>query len=230
MKKHLFALLTGLALVACATEDQPTTLGEGDPTSLPNNRETAKDPEQTGSSNDHMNGPTGDPEGGNTDNTAQKVENEAKVGGPDVVSRLHACGKMSNAALGDYLRSRGLAANSRAVQAFNAGVQSLGAASYTARVPESAFPSVSAHSKMFDIAVLAAADLITGMKTSTACPGVDLVATDGKTLTKDGISCLIGYPATDTHVEVSGLAIAENPTDGAKLAVAAIIQSTIMCE
>jgi hypothetical protein len=233
MKTALLSLLPGLlvTVMACATEEEgPLDLGRGDPSTDPNNRETAKNPESTGSSNDHMNDSTGDPTGGNTDTTALKVENEAKVGGPDVVSRLHACGKLSNAALGQYLTSRGLAQNSRAYQAFTAGAGSLGGPAYAARVPEAAFPSISAHSKMFDIAVLAAQDMITGMKTSTACPGVDLLAADGKSLTKDGISCVIGFPATDTHVEVSGLAIAENPTDGAKIAVAALIQSTIICE
>jgi hypothetical protein len=230
MKLFTITVLAGL-LAACATEDSgPGQLDENNPVNNPNNRETAKDPSATGSTANHNNDSTGDPSGGNTDNTAQKIENDQRVGGPDVVSRLHACGKISTITLGNYLLSRGLPQNGRAYQAFTAGIQSLGAPSYGARVPEAAFPSISAHSKMFDISVLAAQEIITGMKTSTACPGVDLVSTDGKSLTKDGISCLIGAPATNIHVEQAAAAIAENATDGAKIAVAAIIQSTIVCE
>jgi hypothetical protein len=236
MKTITLSLVLALAAtsVGCSNDEQ-IDLGTGSGPGVespndPNNRETSKDPANTGASNDHMNGPTGDPNGGTSDNTAQKIENETKVGGANVVARLHACGKMQNATLGKYLLSRGVPQASKGYQAFMNGIQSLGAPSYGARVPEAPFPSVSAHSKMFDIAVMVAPDVIANMKTSTACPAVELLAADGKSFTKDGISCITGTPATDTHVEVSRLAIADNATDGAKLAVAALIQSTIVCE
>ena len=48
--------------------------------------------------------------------------------------------------------------------------------------------------------------------------------------TKDGISCLIGKPATDEHVAIANDAITKNPTDGAKLAIAALLSAAHTCQ
>ena len=47
--------------------------------------------------------------------------------------------------------------------------------------------------------------------TAPACPGVKVVGADGK-FTKDGLTCLMGKPATDAHLAVANDAIAKNPT------------------
>jgi hypothetical protein len=83
--------------------------------------------------------------------------------------------------------------------------------------------------KMFDIFTMASYDAITATWTAPACPGTTVLGADGK-FTKDGISCLMGKSATDEHVAVANDAIAKNPTDGAKIAIAALLSAAHTCQ
>src|SRR5262249_49088192 len=104
------------------------------------------------------------------------------VGSPEVTSRLHGCGKLSVASLGQLLQSRGLTGQGggrpngaqSGQQIFNAGdtAASLGGANYNARVPEAPFATTSAISKMFDIYTMASYDVVANNWTAPACPNV----------------------------------------------------------
>ena len=159
------------------------------------------------------------------------------VRSPEVTSRLHGCGKMSIGSVGQLLQSRGLTGRGQRPNGVLSGMaifqqgdtaSTLGAANYNGRVPEAPFASTSAASKLFDIFTMASYDAVVETWSAPACPGVKLLEA-GK-LTKDGISCLIGKPATDEHVAIANEAVANNPTDGAKLAIAALLAAAHTCQ
>jgi hypothetical protein len=110
----------------------------------------------------------------------------------------------------------------------NATKAALGDANYAGRVGEASFASTSAMSKMFDIYTMSSYDAVADNFNAPACPGVKVLEA-GK-FTKDGISCLMGKPATDEHVAIANDAIAKNPTDGAKIAVAALLSAAHTCQ
>jgi hypothetical protein len=58
---------------------------------------------------------------------------------------------------------------------------------------------------------------------------VSIVGTDGK-FTKDGLTCLMGKPARDEHLAIANDAIAKNTTDGAKIAIAALLSAAHTCQ
>lgn len=160
------------------------------------------------------------------------------VGSPEITSRLHACGKISVKSLGDILASRGLtgggtrpagALSGAAIFAQGGSPAALGAANYNGRVPEAPFASTSAMAKMFDIFTMSSYDTVAPAWTAPACPGVKVLGTDGK-FTKDGLSCLMGKPAKDEHLAIANDAIVKNPTDGAKLAIAALLSAAHTCQ
>lgn len=160
------------------------------------------------------------------------------VGSPEVVARMHACGKMTVASIGDLLRSRGLtggaprpngAQSGKAIFDRNDTTAALGAPNYNSRVPEAPFASTAAISKMFDIYAMASYDAVAGDWSAPACPGVKILGEDGK-FTRDGISCLIGKPATEEHVAIANDAIAKSPEDGAKIAVTALLAAAHTCQ
>jgi hypothetical protein len=156
------------------------------------------------------------------------------IGSPEVTSRLHSCGKLTNASIAELIASRALNGGnpqgSQGAQAiFNASGPALGAANYPGRVPEAPFASTSAMAKMFDIYTMGSYAAVGTNWTPPACPGTKVLGTDGM-FTKDGISCLIGKPASDEYVAIANDAIAKNPTDGAKIAIAAMLSAAHTCQ
>jgi hypothetical protein len=83
--------------------------------------------------------------------------------------------------------------------------------------------------KMFDIFAMASYDAVGANWSPSACPGTKALGPDGK-FTKDGLSCLMGKPARDEHVAIANDAIAKNPTDGAKIAIAALLSAAHTCQ
>ena len=175
--------------------------------------------------------PTTDP------NAAAAAAAVTAQGSPEVTSRQHGCGKLSVGSLGQLLQSRGLTGNGAVPKGSQSGMNiytagdtpaALGAANYEGRTGESPFASTSAISKMFDIYTMAAYDAVAADWSAPACPGVKLL--DGGKLTKDGLTCLMGKPATDEHVAIANDAITKNPTDGPKIAIAAILSAAHTCQ
>lgn len=226
MKKHLLTIAFGtLAVIAgCASNSGDDELGGSDP----NSKELSKDPEATAGGEDntqnHMNG-NEDP----NSNVEAKKSDDLLNGGADRVSRMHGCEKISYDALGKILAARGVnITGGTAGNMYRNGTPSLGVANYRSRIREAAFPSTASHAKQFDIFVAAATDIIANLKTSTACPGLSVLGADGK-FSKDAISCIIGAPAGDDFKVIADQALADNPTDGAKIAVASLLTSTYAC-
>jgi len=160
------------------------------------------------------------------------------VGSPEVTSRMHGCGKMSVASIGALLASRGLGGQGERPEGATSGKAifdspdspaALGAPNYGGRVPEAPFSSTSAVAKMFDIYTMSSYDVLNPEWSAPACPGVKVLGPDGK-FTKDGISCLIGKPATDEHVAIANDAIVKSPADGAKIAIAALLAAAHTCQ
>lgn len=160
------------------------------------------------------------------------------VGAPEVQSRLHACGKLSIDSIDSILTTRGLtgqgqrpngAASGRAIFDNAATKPALGAANYNGRAPEAPFASTSAMAKLFDIFAMSSYDVVAANWTAPACGTTKVLGADGK-FTKDGLTCLMGKPATDAHVAVANDAIAKNPTDGARIAIAAALSAAHTCQ
>jgi hypothetical protein len=225
--------IAGLALAACTDGTSDTlsngsnTAGGGDPNGTAGGETTTFD---------HTNDPGGAPASAG-EQPAEPAQIKL-IGSPEVTSRLHACGKISVAALGDILTSRGLtgvgtrpagALSGQAIYMQGSTPAAIGAANYNGRVPEAPFASTSAMAKMFDIFTMASYDPIAASWAAPACPGVKVIGTDGK-FTQDGLSCLMGKSARAEHLAVANDAIAKNPTDGAKIAIAALLSAAHTCE
>ncbi|MBX3199304.1 MAG: hypothetical protein KF894_14320 [Labilithrix sp.] len=234
MKRSLLILisLSAFALTACDEGSDSLTGGAGD-------RGPGRSPTDTAGGEDgtynHSNDPAGVPAGvpfDPPDPAATRV-----VGSPEIVSRLHSCGKMTVASVGDLLQSRGLTGGGQRPNGAQSGQQifnrndtaaAMGGANYNGRVPEAPFASTAAVSKMFDIFSMASYDAVSDNWSAPACPGVQVIV-DGK-FSKDGISCLIGKPATEEHVAIANDAISKNPQDGAKIAIAALLAAAHTCQ
>jgi hypothetical protein len=234
MKRIALTLITvaGLALVACSdgTSDQLSnggrTLNSGDPNGTAGGEDTTFD---------HSNDPGGAAPG--ADFQPPEPNQVKLIGSPEITSRLHSCGKISLKSLGSILTTRGLtgggtrpnnAASGQAIYNHPATAAAFGAANYNGRVPEAPFASTSAMAKMFDIFTMASYDAVTDTYNAPACPGVKIL--DAGKFTKDGLTCLMGKPARDEHVAVANDAIAKNPTDGAKIAIAALLSAAHTCQ
>jgi hypothetical protein len=205
---------------------------------------------------DHAKEATGG-QNGVTDIKQRHVE-EGLAGSPADVAKMHAAQKISYAALGALLTdlgvtiagagtgtgtgggttgggkgtSNGTAATAPATAGglYVAGKSALGAPVYSSRTPEMLVPSTSALAKQFDIFVAAAPDIIANIGKSKRCPGVVLVQSNQ--LTEDGISCLIGKPASADHVTLANKLIADigDPTKGTQIAVATILAAAHISE
>ncbi len=230
MKRLILTLISVSALALAACDD-------GNADELGNGRgSNPRDPNATqggeDSTFDHSNDPGGAAPG--ADFQPPEPSQMKLVGSPEVTSRLHACGKLTNASIAEILTSRALSGGNpqgsqSAQQIFNASGPALGAANYPGRVPEAPFASTSAMAKMFDIYTMGSYAAVGANWNPPACPGTKVLGADGK-FTKDGISCLIGKPATDEHVAIANDAIAKNPTDGAKIAIAAMLSAAHTCQ
>jgi hypothetical protein len=162
------------------------------------------------------------------------------IGSPEVVARLHSCSKIPYASLGGLLASRGVniqpaakgsSGPATAGTIYAEGAAALGIADYAGRVPEMVLASTSAMAKEFDIFVAAAAEVQANLSTTTACPGVTIADANG-VFTLDGISCIMGKPATPAHVTLANQLVQAAPdvNTGVQLAIAALLEAAHTCE
>lgn len=243
--KRMALTLIGLAAFALAGCDEGAD-------SLTNGTRGSTDPNGTAGGEDttfnHNNDPGAADPAANTNPPVEPAQVRL-VGSPEVTSRLHACGKLTVSSIGSILATRGMTGGGQRPNGAQSGMQiygtytaatmtavasaqtqaSLGGANYNGRVPEAAFGSASAMAKMFDIFSMASYDVVNANWTGAACGTTKVLGADGK-FTKDGISCLIGKPATDEHVAIANDAITKNPTDGAKIAIAALLGAAHTCQ
>jgi hypothetical protein len=196
--------------------------------------------------------PVPPPEGnaaGGTENTPNHPETQIDVwdllerarneGPPRYSSRVHKCPKMQYGTMRRILASRGVDMGSNAEmsagQLLRDGDQALGAPNYGARQRESRELSTSTASKLFDIFVQAAPEIIANLPSRDECKvaGVGTrMFNDANQCTADGITCLIGVPATAAHIEVCNLTV-QRATDvekGKRIAVATLLAAAHTCE
>ena len=232
MKRTILTLinLSAVMLAACAL-----TACEGDADTLTDGRTTGGSRGTAGGEDSTFNHSNDSPAAPGADEQPPEPAQLRLMGSPEVTSRLHSCGKMTNTSLLSILESRGLGGGTpggggaqTARQIFDRSQAALGGPNYNGRVPEAPFASTSAMSKAFDIFAMASYAAVNANYTATACPDVKIVV-DGK-ITKDGLTCLMGKPATDAHVALANDAITKNATDGAKIAIAAALAAAHTCQ
>ena len=192
--------------------------------------------------------PQGNASGGE-DNTFDHPETQVDVwdlldrlqqeGPPKYTARVHSCPKMRYATLGRVLASRGVDLGAQdglsAGALYRSGEQAMGGANYTARARENIDLSTAGASRLFDIFVAAAPEIITNMPNRPECQiggvGAQLF-NDANQCTAEGITCLIGYPATASHIELCNLTVqrASDVESGKRMAVAVLAAAAHTCE
>ena len=191
--------------------------------------------------------PPGSTSGGSEDTTFdhdndyispwELLDRLTKEGPPRYTSKVHSCAKVRVRTLGNILSSFGVnTANATALSAgqlYTSGANALGQPNYSNRIRENIAITTSGASREFDIFAAAADEIQTAFTNGTMarCPGAQLFdAAD--TCRPDGITCLIGAPATSRHLDYCNLTVssASNVTVGNRLAVAALLAAAYTCE
>jgi|GEM_PF-1376668 len=161
-------------------------------------------------------------------------------GAPDIRTRLHSCQKLRLQTLRNLLTGFGVNLQAEgnpdtAGELVSKGAEALGAANYASRVGEGLTWSNSGATKLHDIFVQAAPEIIAAMPTLEQCTldgqGITMF-TDAGECNVDAISCLLGKPATSENVAICNQAVA-SATDiekGKVIAVAAILAAAHTCE
>lgn len=154
-------------------------------------------------------------------------------------SRVHSCPKMKYDTMGAMLASRGVnLGNTAALSAgrlWRESDQALGAPNYAARQREARELSTATASKLFDIFVQAAPEIIAAMPNLPACQvagvGVSMFNAENQ-CNADGIACLIGVPPTASHLELCNLTVqrASDVEKGKLIAVASLLAAAHTCE
>ncbi|TMQ09029.1 MAG: hypothetical protein E6J90_19145 [Deltaproteobacteria bacterium] len=160
-------------------------------------------------------------------------------GPPSFTSQMHACMKVHYSTLGNVLASLGVnitnTTMNSAGQLYQSGGPAMSVANYPARVRESVTISTSQASREFDIMAAAAPEIIAAMPTLPRCQvggsGPSLFDA-GNQCQLAGISCLIGTPASQAHVDLCNQTItrASTPDVGKRLAVAVMLAAAYTCE
>jgi hypothetical protein len=224
MTKNAFALLFAASVMAPACTDQIQT-----PESTPPPGSTSGN---QGTTFDHANDQI-DP--------FDLLQRLVEQGPPRYTSHVHSCSKVRYATLGNVLASVGMnpanTVNLSAGQLYTSGFNALGGPNYANRIRENVLVSTSGASREFDIFAAGATETIATLaanNTFARCPGVQVfdTTTTPATCRVDGITCIIGFPATATHVSLCNLTVqnASDPTEGQKLAVAAMLAAAYTCE
>lgn len=177
--------------------------------------------------------------GGAAATVREALERMAEEGPPLYAARMHSCRKMPYQTVGRLLRAHGVDVDATgptsAGRLWREADQALGAPNYAARVPESTEVTAASSGRLFDVFVQAAPEIIAAMPDQPGCQiggvGARLFDADGS-CREDGITCLLGVPATDTHVAFCDTIVsrADTVADGQKLAVAALLASANTCE
>ena len=167
------------------------------------------------------------------------IDRLTKEGPPSFTSQMHSCSKVRYATLGNVLTSLGVnlanTATPSAGELYRDGAAALGAPNYANRIRENIAITTSGASRMFDIFAAGADEIINALPTLPRCQsgGTGPVLFDASNLCQaSGITCLIGTPATQGHVDLCNLTItrASDPTVGKRMAVAALLAAAYTCE
>jgi len=219
---YTLAILASTVLASACTDEVPTEDNTPPPGSTSGNEDTTFDHD-----NDHI-------------SPWELLDRLTKEGPPRYTSRVHSCSKVRVRTLGTVLTQLGVnAANTTALSAgqlYTSGVNALGQANYANRIRENIGITTSGASREFDIFAAAAPEIIAafGNAQSTLmqrCPGATLFDANN-TCRPEGITCLIGSPATARHLDYCNLTVSTASTidAGKRLAVAALLAAAYTCE
>ncbi len=158
-------------------------------------------------------------------------------GPPSFTSHMHSCPKVKYTTLGNVLSGMGMnVMNTTALSAgilYTGGEAALGGPNYQNRLRENVALTTSGMSREFDIFAAGAPEVLTAFTNNTIarCPGAQLFDSSGA-CRPDGITCLIGVPATSEHINFCNLTVssASTATIGKQLAVATILAAAYTCE
>jgi hypothetical protein len=247
INKYLLAVT--VAAAGCLGSAPTTTTPTTDPTNT-STTATENPSNPSGAPSDPALGLAPDGTAGSMDNTFDHEKSEVDpfevlqriqdTGAPELSTRMHSCAKLKYATLGNVLTQLGVDLNATATppsagQLYKGGKQALGAANYGARVREAIEGTTSGDTKLFDIFVQAAPEIIAAMPTAAACmvagAPTQMFDAQGK-CTKNGISCLQGMPATQDQVDLCNIALTEGSTSavGQAIAVGTILAAANTCE
>jgi hypothetical protein len=168
----------------------------------------------------------------------------------DVTSRLHGCQKVSYTAIGNFLSARGVTSVGSASAPANSAGQLYAAAATTFGIPtldsrsrEPSFLTTAGASKVFDIFVAAAPEIIANLGSATQAPACTVSGTNSPMFDsptacdQNSVTCLLGRPATPNDMILCNLALSEadpnNPSDVTNkqvIAVATLLASAHLCE
>lgn len=158
-------------------------------------------------------------------------------GPPEISTKMHSCQKMRYATLGSVLSQLGVnmgaTGATSAAQLYLKGGQAMGAPNYGARVAESIELTTAGATKLFDILVQAAPEIIAAIPNVAKKNGVAIQMFDaGGKCTADGIAFLQGAPATQAQIDLCNnvLGSASSAQIGQTLAVATLMAAAHTCE
>lgn len=185
---------------------------------------------------DHFNDP-GDP--------FEILKQHQEEGPSNIRGRLHSCQKIPYAALGEFLKSRGVdianPAAKSAGQLYRDGKDSLGVANYEAREPEAYFHTTAGATKLFDIFVQAAPEVIANIQNMPACQvggqGKPMFDSTTGECVYESLSCIMGRPAKVQDIKLCNTMLqhaeAGNQADldlKRRITVAAFLSAAHTCE
>ena len=215
---YTLAILASTVLASACTDDVPTE-NVPPPGSTSGNEDTTFDHD-----NDYI-------------SPWELLDRLTKEGPPRYTSHVHSCSKVRYKTLGNVLSGVGVnTASTTALSAgdlYRNGFNALGGPNYANRIRENIMITTSGASKEFDIFAAAAPEVIASFAANTVarCPGAQLFDA-ANTCRPEGISCLIGAPATSRHLDYCNLTVSSASTVdvGKRLAVAAMLAAAYTCE
>lgn len=168
------------------------------------------------------------------------LKQREEEGPPEIRSRLHSCQKLQVRALRNILASLGVDLNADgtpdpAGELVTEGADALGAANYASRTGEARTWTNSGATKLQDIFVMAAPEIIAALPTVEHCQiegqGVEMFDENDQ-CNPDAITCLIGKPATEDHIAICNQAVlgASDIDQGKAIAVASLLAGAHTCE
>ena len=160
-----------------------------------------------------------------------------------VTAHMHSCQRLPYATLGTLLASRGVDLSSMAPngqpptagQLYKMGASTLGAPDYATRTRESIEQTTSGATKLMDVFLMAAPEIIAAMPGLAACQvgGKATAMFDPQTglCTREGVMCLTGTPPPAAQVDLCNQLLKDVPdATGRQIAVAAILSAAHTCE
>ncbi len=218
---HSMLLLAFAAAAGCTTEAIDTSDGEEvvPPTSTTGGVDTTYDHDNAGYS------------------PWEYIERLQQEGPPRYTSKVHSCPKVRYQTLGTILGSLGvnMAATDplSANQLYRNGQNAMGAPNFANRIRENIGVTTSGASRTFDIFAAAADEIIAAVPTLERCQigGVGVQLFDGDACRTDGITCVLGVPATPAHLEFCNAAVrSATAGQGQRIAVASMLAAAYTCE